>query len=122
MFRRILSALLAFSFLGPLGAPLLAAALQPDGMAGMACCRKTRHGCCKRKQHAKGAAWQAAPACKGKCAVTPLAFGGAKPASLPVSVAPALPLSDHRFTAIEPTFLAVRRETYLYQRPPPSSF
>jgi hypothetical protein len=122
MFRRILSALLALCFLGPSGAPLLAAAAQSDSMPGMACCRKTKHGCCKRKQHTKGAAWQAGPACGDKCAVTPLAFGGSKPAELPLSIAPVLAPRPHRVNAVEPVFVAVHRKTDLYQRPPPASF
>ena len=117
MFRRILSALLSLCFLGPLAVPLATAA-----KPGMECCRKTKHACCKRKQHTKGAAWQGAPACKDRCAVTPLAFGSSKPPSLPLSITPALAPRPHRFTAIEPTFVAVIRETDLYQRPPPASF
>jgi hypothetical protein len=116
MFRRTLSALLSLCFLGPLAVPLATA------KPGMECCRKTKHACCKRKQHTKGAAWQSAPACQDKCAVTPLAFGSSKPPSLPLSTAPALTLCAYRLTAIEPIFVAVHREADLYQRPPPASF
>ena len=121
MLRRILSTLLTLCFLGPSGLPLLGAALNPDSMRGMACCRKTKHGCCKRKQHSQGPAWQAARACKDKCSAAPLAFGSSKPASLPLHIEPAPALRVYRFAVIERTILARHRETHLHQRPPPAS-
>jgi hypothetical protein len=122
VFRRILSALLSLGFLAPAGAPLLAAALEPGGTGGMACCRKTKHGCCKRKQHVQGMAWQAGPLCKDRCAAAPLAFGSSKPASLPLTHTPVQAESGYRFAVIERPAIAAGREPYLYQRPPPASF
>jgi hypothetical protein len=90
-----------------------------DSTSGMACCRKTKHACCKRSDHNKGPAWQAGRLCKDKCTAAPLAFGSAKPASLPSTPVPARVLTVARVAAIEQPVIASHRQVSLYQRPPP---
>ena len=60
-------------FLLAQGGPVLAVGLA-DGMAGMACCKRGREACCKRKPMGAGTAMQAGHAC-AVCVGMPAAGG-----------------------------------------------
>lgn len=118
---RLLAGLLSLCFLLSAAAPLLASAFSGgSGSSGMACCRKTKHACCKRSDHNKGPAWQGGRLCKDKCTVVPLAFGSAKPAALPSTPVPVRVFTVARVVAVERPAVAPHRQISLYQRPPPT--
>lgn len=100
--------------------PLLALGLT-DGMAGMACCRRSVASCCKRKAAHGVPSFRAGHVCAMACCGTPAA-----PASLlPVSAPPAtvaMEESDEEAAAMAAAgFASAGTERHFWQRPPPGA-
>ena len=119
--RRGVAAWLLFVFVLAQTVPVVALGVT-DGMAGMACCKKGKDSCCRRKPME-----------------SPPSFRAPHPCGIPCFGTPAVSLHGNAAVAVPPlTFLAVVAETparrvtapearawagvdpSLYQRPPPA--
>ena len=118
--QRIRAVWLLAVFLLANAAPLLALGLT-DGMAGMACCRRSVASCCKRKAVHGAPAYRAGHSCGTACCGTPAA-----PAPVALAVAPPVSVSveesDEERTAIATAgFAASGIDRQFWQRPPPGA-
>jgi len=120
--RRSIAAWLLFVFLTAQAVPVVALAAT-DGMDGMACCKKGKDSCCRRKPMQSPPSFRAPHPCGLPCCGTPtLSMHGNAATAAPtlsflatVEETPALRVTGQQARAwagVDPS---------LYQRPPPPS-
>ncbi len=118
--RRTIGAWLLFAFLTAQAVPVVALAAT-DGMAGMACCKKGKDSCCRRKPMQSPPSFRAPHPCGLPCCGTPtVSLHGNAAVTAPalhfvsaLVAAPALRVTGPQARAwagVDPS---------LYQRPPP---